>query len=136
MFWRRFKISSIPVSDPKKFEVWLRDRWLEKEELIEGYVQTGSFPADDGRDSGDGRDSDNGPAINGNYGTKVVEGAGYIETEVQLAHWYEIGQIFVVLGVFVLLANISVKVWNLIMYGDFAGRGLEGISHEVFNDIL
>ena len=118
------------MNDPKKFEIWLRDRWLEKEELIEGYIQNGRFPADDAHDF------DGEPITNGNHATNVVQGAGYIETEVQLAHWYEIGQIFVVLGAFVLLANILKKVWNLIILGDLAGKGLEGVSHEVFNDIL
>lgn len=54
--------------------------------LLEGYAQNGRFPADEGYDS------------EGEPGVGVSKGAGFIETEVQLTHWYEILQIFSVLG--------------------------------------
>ena len=108
-------MASIPIDDPEGFEKWVMQRWLEKEDLLEGYVQNGRFPADEGLDS------DGGPAGNGAAGGKVSQDAGYIETEVQVAHWYEVGQIFVVLGAFALLANVLAKVWNLVMHGSLAG---------------
>lgn len=115
MYWRRFAVASIPINDPKAFEKWLMERWLEKEDLLEGYVQNGRFPAEQGDDS-------NGePAIRGTTGAKASQAAGFIETEVKVAHWFEIGQIFVVLGAFALLANLLAKVWNLVMYGSLAG---------------
>lgn len=49
MYWRRFAVSSIPT-DSKAFEQWLRDRWIEKDTLMEQYLTTGRFPADDGAD--------------------------------------------------------------------------------------
>lgn len=114
MYWRRLAVSSIPVDDPKAFETWILDRWKEKEVLIEQYAQTGRFPADDGSGavataSGDGVPGDN-PA----------QGAGYIETEVKLAHWWEVLQIFVPLLAFALIANVLAKVWNMAFAGDFS----------------
>ena len=115
MYWRRFAVSSIPTDDPKQFETWLLDQWRIKDALLEQYIQNGRFPADDGHDS------DGEPAINGHPGAKVLKGAGFIETEVKLAHWYEIGQIFVVLAAFALVFNIGAKVWNLGFHGSLAG---------------
>ncbi len=46
MHWRRFKISSIPVDNPKAFDVWLRNRWTEKDHYLEHFARTGTFPAD------------------------------------------------------------------------------------------
>jgi hypothetical protein len=45
MFWRRFKISSIPLEDPKAFDIWLRNRWTEKDHYLEHFSRTGKFPA-------------------------------------------------------------------------------------------
>lgn len=98
------------------------DRWLEKEDLLEGYKQNGRFPADQGHDSEDET------AVTDAYGAKVSQGAGVIETEVKVAHWYEVGQIFVVLGAFGLLANVLAKAWNLAMYGTLAGWPGKGNS--------
>ena len=109
-------MSSIPVDDPKAFEKWLYNQWLIKEDLLEQYSRNGRFPADDGRD-GDGES-----AVNGNAPTKVLQGAGFIETKVQLAHWYEVGSIFVVMASCALLANILAKVWNLVYYGTLIGK--------------
>ncbi len=117
MYWRRFATSSIPIDDPKQFEQWLNQRWREKDALLEQYVENGRFPADDGHDS------EGEPATSGHSGSKMAKGAGFIETEVKLAHWYEIGQIFVVLAAFGLIFNILAKLWNLVFYGNLSGRG-------------
>ena len=110
-------MSSIPINDAQKFELWLRNQWQEKEELLECFAQSGRFPADDGHDS------EGEPAINGNPGAQVLKGAGYIETEVKLTHWYEAGQIFVVLAAFALVSNVLAKLWNIVLYGYLAGHG-------------
>lgn len=89
MYWRRFAISSIPLDDSRAFEHWLRARWTEKDNLIEYYYQHGSFPADVGVDKGP----------DGN----TRRGAGYIETQVRPAHWYEFLQIFAPTGLFALI---------------------------------
>ena len=117
MYWRRIAISSIPIDDSQKFDIWLRNQWQEKDDLLEYFAQNGRFPADDGCDS------EEEPAINGNSGAQVRKGAGFIETEVKLTHWYEVGQIFVALAAFALVFNVLAKLWNLIFYGSLAGYG-------------
>jgi 1-acyl-sn-glycerol-3-phosphate acyltransferase len=72
MYWRRFKISSIPIDDPNAFDLWLRAHWTAKDKLLEGFIRTGRFPAD--------------------------TGAGIIETEVKAVRWYEFMQIFAPVG--------------------------------------
>jgi 1-acyl-sn-glycerol-3-phosphate acyltransferase len=72
MYWRRFKISSIPVDDPNAFDLWLRAHWTAKDKLLEGFVRTGRFPAD--------------------------TGAGIIETEIKAVRWYEFMQVFAPIG--------------------------------------
>ena len=47
MHFRRFKISDIPIDSDKKFEVWLRNRWREKDYLLEHFVRYNRFPEDD-----------------------------------------------------------------------------------------
>ena len=44
MHWRRFKLSSIPLSSLEDFDKWLLARWVEKEALLEEYERTGRFP--------------------------------------------------------------------------------------------
>jgi Acyltransferase/Acyltransferase C-terminus len=72
MYWRRFKISSIPIDDPKAFDLWLRTHWAAKDKLLEGFVRTGRFPAE--------------------------TGTGFIETELKAVRWYEFMQIFAPIG--------------------------------------
>ena len=45
MYWRRYRVSTIPIEDDAAFELWLRNIWREKDNLIEQYVQNGEFPA-------------------------------------------------------------------------------------------
>ena len=92
MFWRRFAVSSIPFTDPKAFETWVLDRWKEKDALLEQFYDTGRFPADHAAKDGEG---------------------GYIETEVRLKTWLEVGQIFVVLGALALVCNVLTKLWEM-----------------------
>lgn len=116
MYWRRFAVSTIPLDDAQEFELWLRKRWTEKEAFLEGYLQTGRFPADESNDANEDT------AVDSNGNTKYAQGAGFIETEVKLEHWYEIGQIFVVPLTLFCLANILTKLWNLAMYGMLVGK--------------
>ncbi len=117
MYWRRIAVSTIPIDDSQKFDLWLRNQWQEKEDLLEYFAQNGRFPADDGHDS------EGEPAINGSPGAQVLKGAGFIETEVKLTHWYEVGQIFVVLATFAFVFNVLAKLWNMVLYGNLAGHG-------------
>lgn len=93
MYWRRFAVSEIPIDDAESFAAWMSARWQEKEQLLEHYSRTGLFPADDA-----------GPADTGK------NKAGYIDTDVRLGKWYEIGQIFVVPVSLALVANVVSKL--------------------------
>ena len=89
MYWRRFKMNTIPLDDPKKFELWLRLRWREKDKFIDYYLQHGKFPADTGS--------------NNNFKGESVHGAGHIEAEIRPKYWYEFMQVFAPIGVFALV---------------------------------
>lgn len=89
MYWRRFRVDTIPIDNPLLFDRWLRDRWTEKDMLLSIYHQTGRFPADNGAHQGpDG---------------KVYRGAGYVETEVKSVRWYEFLKIFAPVGLFAMV---------------------------------
>lgn len=99
MHWRRFDVSTIPLEDAKEFEEWLLARWREKDDLLELWYNTGRFPAD--AESADD--------------TKGISPEGYIETEITLNNWTEIGQIFVVLATVALLVNVMLKFIGIFM---------------------
>lgn len=93
-YWRRFRVDDIPLDSAEAFEVWLRERWYEKDALMEQYVSTGRFPASPGE------------AVAGTDGKE-----GFVETEVRTRYPWEFIQIFTVLGVVALLVNVLFKVW-------------------------
>lgn len=45
IYWRRFKLSTIPLATLEEFDTWLLDRWREKEALLEEHLTTGRFPS-------------------------------------------------------------------------------------------
>ncbi len=93
-YWRRFRVADIPLANSDKFELWLRDRWYEKDALMEQYLSTGRFPATP-------------------IDAKAKEGAeGFIETEVRTKYWFEFIQIFVVIGAFGLVGKLFVQMWT------------------------
>lgn len=89
MYWRRFKISTIPIDNDKAFDLWLQARWREKDYLMELYHRTGRFPSDTGVE----KTTDGG----------TRRGAGVIESQVRSTHWYEFLQIFAPMGVLALV---------------------------------
>ncbi len=104
MYWRRFAISSIPLDDAQSFDRWIRDRWLEKDDLLDYYMQHGRFPANADVDTLVTRDDP---------GTSTHE-AGYIETEVRQRYWWEFVQIFVGIIPFSILAKLILVLWTRI----------------------
>ncbi|KAH8652073.1 acyltransferase [Xylariales sp. PMI_506] len=84
-YWRRFALADMPLDNQEEFELWLRKRWDEKDQLMEQYVTTGRFPAN----------------------TSGIK--GHIETEVRTKHWWEFVRIYVMLGTFGLLFNFIYK---------------------------
>jgi hypothetical protein len=90
-YWRRFAVADIPLDNQEEFDKWLRERWYEKDALLEEYVSTGRFPA-------------NGAGIK-----------GHIETEVKTQHWWEFIKVYAMIGAFALLLNIMIKVVRLLV---------------------
>lgn len=94
MHFRRFKISEIPFHDTKQFDLWLRERWVEKDDLMEYYYQNGSFPEEE-EISGQLTD---GVSENGGLRKRIVNGSsksksdwqGPIETEVKVKSAWEV----------------------------------------------
>ena len=95
MYWRRFSIENIPLDDANEFEKWLKQRWEEKDQLLEYFSQNGCFPADDAATD--------------------EKTKGRIDTEVRLVKWYEVGQIFVVLATFALVLNVITRFFQIIL---------------------
>jgi lysocardiolipin and lysophospholipid acyltransferase len=83
-------VADIPLDEPEAFEVWLRERWYEKDALMEQYTSTGRFPA-------------NGAGIK-----------GHIETQVRTKYWWEFVNIFAVFGAYAMVVNVLLKLWRLV----------------------
>lgn len=94
-YWRRFRVADIPLGDAESFERWLRDRWHEKDALIEQYLTTGRFPST--------------PAAIAN--AKKIGKDGFIETEVRTRNWWEFMHIFAVVGT----AAVALKIFTRVM---------------------
>lgn len=92
-YWRRFRVADIPLDNQEEFDLWLRERWYEKDALMEQYITTGRFPAS--------------PAETLTKGQEA-----FLETEVRTRYPFEFLQIFTVLGAFGLVVNILLKWWN------------------------
>jgi hypothetical protein len=113
MYWRRFALSSIPLEDPEKFDLWIRKIWVEKDAFLEQYAATGRFPGF----------KDTEIEIEGAAIAVKDQNKGFIETDVRQAHWWDFLQIFVVLVVIGLVANVLAKVWNVAFSNMAAGSG-------------
>lgn len=107
MFWRRFAIKDIPLESAERFDVWIRDRWTEKDALMEQYITTGRFPAN----------VPSPPSVTQESFKDLPPHEDFIETEVKLAHWYEIANIYIVLLCFGLAVNTLWKGWANIKSG-------------------
>lgn len=103
MYWRRLAIADMPLDDPHEFDLWLTARWYEKDALMEHFLTTGRFPATQAATNGEAKD--------------FPEETSFIDTEVKLTHWWEVGNIFVVLAVAALLIHLVTRVWNAVFYG-------------------
>lgn len=92
MHWRRFKISEIPYNDHDAMSAWVMERWREKDELLEAFLETGKFPAD-------------------------VEGTGekegkYIDTEVKTRSPLEFFGLFAPVGAAAMVGRIGVQIFD------------------------
>ncbi|PQE32758.1 hypothetical protein CJF32_00009642 [Rutstroemia sp. NJR-2017a WRK4] len=99
LYWRRFRIADIPLDNAEEFDLWLREKWYEKDALMEQYMTTGRFPPNAASDKG-------------------AHEHEFIETEVKQKNWSDFLNIFVVLATAGLIANLFAKVWNWALYGN------------------
>lgn len=114
MYWRRFRVDSIPIDKPASFDRWLRDRWTEKDMLLSVYNRTGRFPADNGAHKGaDG---------------KIYRGAGYIESEVKPVRWYEFLKIFAPVGLFAMVLYM--------FYGAIPKEVMPSIEKQIWDNTM
>ncbi|CCC11924.1 hypothetical protein SMACR_05137 [Sordaria macrospora] len=91
-YWRRFAVDDIPLENQDEFDVWLRERWYEKDALMEQYLTTGRFPPSP-------------PTKEGGH-------EGHLETEVRARHPLEFLQIFSVLGAAGVLTTTAARTWG------------------------
>ncbi|KAF2703170.1 acyltransferase-domain-containing protein [Pleomassaria siparia CBS 279.74] len=91
MHWRRFHYDTIPIDNSKAFEVWLRNRWREKDYMLEYFSRNNRFPAEDfWKDQ-----LDMGERSSGSQSIRTVpRPAITIETEVKSGNWNEFVKIF------------------------------------------
>jgi hypothetical protein len=92
MHWRRFHIDTIPIQNTKAFEVWLRNRWREKDYMLEYFNRNNRFPAEDFWKQH--LDMDGGSSQGGKSIRSVPRPAVQIETEVKSGNWNEFVKIF------------------------------------------
>jgi len=86
------------LDSQEKFDIWLRDRWAEKDALMEAYLSTGRFPSSPSATE-KGQDT-------------------FIETEVKTRYPFEFLQIFSVIAVLGLLNNMATKIWRRLFQGN------------------
>ena len=91
MHFRRFRIKDIPIHDIKEFDVWLRERWKEKDNLLEYYYQYGTFPEAV-------NDADGLTEIEVNGTAEQRNSKQILETEVKLESAWEVLNIYSTLG--------------------------------------
>ena len=89
-YWRRFPVAGIPLETPEVFDQWIRDRWYEKDAIMEQYMSAGRLPA--------------------TPNAKGDDQPEYIETEVQTRYPWEMLQIFSVVGTCWLLYRIIAQL--------------------------
>ncbi|KAF3926108.1 hypothetical protein ABW21_db0200311 [Orbilia brochopaga] len=122
LHFRRFRISEIPYNDTAAFEKWMRDRWTEKDQLMETYMSTGRLPGDDeevevitnGGIEKPGR----------KVGKTETKAGNVIETEVKLRSWLEVPRVYAVVGITALTMNIASQIWAIVSVAAGIGRQL------------
>lgn len=108
MHWRRFAAADIP-EDETKFDKWLEDRWLEKDELLEYYEKHGAFPFDEEVIT------EYEPVPNGAGVSKPVTSTTYVETSVQPGNFLEVIQIYLPTLTGALVLHLIWRWWNWLL---------------------
>lgn len=96
MHWRRFRLADVPYENTHAFEVWLRNRWREKDYMLEYFSRNNRFPAEDfWKNHLDMDARSESSRSNGNKTLRTVpRPAVQIETEVKSGNWNEFVKIF------------------------------------------
>lgn len=103
MYWRRFKIADMPLEDKDAMYEWILQRWREKDDLIDHFVEHGKFPGDK-----------EAVFIEGGPQEKEWKTA-YINTEVKPRMTFEFLQMFAPVTVVMLVARILVQILDLVL---------------------
>lgn len=106
LYWRRFRVADIPTHNEEAFSEWLLARFREKDDLLQYFVDNQRFPADHGESFDQLADGGKGG---------LVKGAGWIETEVRTAKWWEWLQVFVPLAALFLVLNVVRRFSALVL---------------------
>ncbi|KAL5606576.1 hypothetical protein BROUX41_002978 [Berkeleyomyces rouxiae] len=89
--WRRFRIADIPLETCEEFDCWLRERWYEKDALMEEYLTTGRFP------------------------TSELAKKDYIETAVRTKYPFEFIEVYNVLGGILVVSHFARRMIQALM---------------------
>jgi lysocardiolipin and lysophospholipid acyltransferase len=90
MHWRKFPVDQIPLGEDQteQFEKWIRDRWSEKDVLLDHFYKYGKFPED--------------------------HMAVCVKTEVKLKNPIgDVLSIFAVLGLLAVVSRIGFLLWEI-----------------------
>ncbi len=123
MHWRRFKIADIPLDSDKAFEVWLRNRWREKDYMLEFYARTGRFPAEEFWKV-------QGPR------TKEPGKAKFIETEVKSGSWEEFLSLFAPITALISVLFLFYSDPSKLLQGGGPGASSEAGDSTMQSDML
>ncbi|KAK7567014.1 hypothetical protein IWX91DRAFT_207461 [Phyllosticta citricarpa] len=107
MHWRRFRISEIPIDNPEAFEVWLRNRWKEKDHYLDYFSRTGHFPSQEPWKAKSSKE------------IREIKPARAIEAEVKSGSWGEFLAIFAPITAFLTVL--------FLFYGASVGALFEGL---------
>jgi 1-acyl-sn-glycerol-3-phosphate acyltransferase len=117
MYWRRYALKDIPFHNDKAFELWLVARWREKDLLIENYLRTGKFPADNGATK----------LASG----KIARGTGHSTVQIRSSHWYEFLQIFAPMGVLAMILAVFYGALPKSFWNNFNKQAMKSNAQDI-----
>lgn len=108
LHWRRFAVADIPT-DEKEFQLWLEQRWREKDQLLEYFEQNGRFPADEEATV------EHVPVPNGAGINTLVKSTSFVETTVRPGSYLEVIQIYGPVLALGLILHLIWRLWNWLL---------------------
>lgn len=92
------------MDDTDAFASWLNDRWREKDQIIQYFVETGRFPTDGAGGSA---------TQNGSASVRLIKEEACIETEVKPSNPLEFLQIYLLAVALLLVINVVRTTFRL-----------------------